>query len=167
MTEDFHFIIGNLENISPQVIQNDLGDNLLQLTADGSPTAFVFHQTYGNIGMAALVNVKGFDGTLKLIHHTKNVDNHEYVSITDGNMKLGRIVDGNESVFDEGSFDLVNEWINLRVSAAGTHFKGYMGNETVTHGHGDKLQDGYVGVMLNGTGEVLVRSIELVTLEDE
>ncbi|MEQ9220267.1 MAG: hypothetical protein RLO17_19600 [Cyclobacteriaceae bacterium] len=167
LTEDFHFIIGGLENISPQVIQNDLGDNHLQLTANGSPTAFVFHQTYGNVGMAAMINIEGFDGTFKLIHHAKNADNHEFVSINGGKMKLGRMVNGNEEVFDEGSFDPVNEWINLRVSAAGTHFKGYMGNETVTHGHGDKMQDGYVGIMLEGIGNVLIKSIEIVPLEDE
>ncbi|MEQ8879767.1 MAG: hypothetical protein RLQ12_09060 [Cyclobacteriaceae bacterium] len=167
LTEDFHFIIGGLENISTQVIQNDLGDNHLQLTAKRSPTAFVFHQTYGNVGMAAMINVEGFDGTLKLIHHAKNADNHEFVSINGGKMKLGRMVNGNEEVFDEGSFDPVNEWINLRVSAAGTHFKGYMGNKTVTHGHGDKMQDGYVGIMLEGIGNVLIKSIEIVPLEDE
>ena len=167
ITQDFHFITGGLENISPQVIQNESGDNLLQLTADGSPTAFVFHQAYGNVGMAAMINVKGFDGTFKLIHHAKNVDNHEFVSINRGNMKLGRIVDGNENVFDEGTFEAEGEWLSLRVSAAGTHYKGYIGNVTVTHGHGDKMQDGYVGILLNGTGKVLIKSIEIASLDDE
>ncbi|MEQ9289574.1 MAG: hypothetical protein RIG77_21785 [Cyclobacteriaceae bacterium] len=167
ITKDFHFIVGGMESISPKVIQNESGDNLLQLTVDGSSTAFVFHQTYGNVGMAAMINVRQFEGTLKLIHHAKNANNHEFVSIKGKNMKLGRMVDGNEKVFDEGSFDTANDWINLRVSAAGTHYKGYIGNETVTHGHGDKMPDGYAGILLEGSGTVLIKSIETVALEDE
>lgn len=167
LTKDFHFIIGSEENINPRVIQSDSGDKILQLTANGSPSAFVFHQAYGNVGMAALVDIKGFKGTLKLIHHAENKENYEFVSISAGNMKLGRIVNGKENVFDEGSFNSGDEWINLRLSAAGTHFKGYIGNETITHGHGDKIKDGYVGIMLDGTGTVSVKSLEIAILEDE
>ena len=167
MTNDFHFIIGSEENIKPRVIQSDSGDKILQLTANGSPSAFVFHQAYGNVGMATSVDVKGFEGTLKLIHHAENADNYEFVSINAGNMKLGRIVNGKENVLDKGNFEAGDEWINLRLSAAGTHFKGYIGNETITHGHGDKMKDGYVGIMLDGTGIVSIKSLGIVKLEDE
>lgn len=164
---DFHFIVGGIENINPEVIESETGDKTLKLSAVGTPAAFVFHQTYGNIGMAAMVDVSGFDGSFKLIHHAKDLDNHEFVSINNGNMKLGRVVNGEEVIFDSGEFGPGDGWLNVRVSAAGTHYKGYMGNKTVTHGHGDKMDNGYVGIMLAGTGDVLVRSIETVPLEDE
>ena len=81
-------------------------------------------------------------------------------------MKLGRVVNGDVKIFDEKSF-ASSEWINLRVSAAGSHFKGYIGSKTITHGHGDKMPDGYVGIMVEGTGVLQIKSIELVPMEDE
>ncbi|MEQ8906186.1 hypothetical protein [Ekhidna sp.] len=163
---DFHFIAGAMENIAPEVTEA-ASDNVLKLTANGTPVAFVFHQSYGNIGMAVSLNASSFQGTYKLIHHASNADNHEFVAVNGNNMKLGRIVQGDEMVFDESEFESDEDWINLRVSAAGTHYKGYIGNKTVTHGHGDKMKNGYVGIMLDGTGKILIKSIETVPLEDE
>lgn len=163
---DFHFISGVMENIAPEVIE-DGSDNILKLTASGTPVAFVFHQSYGNIGMAVSINASSFQGTFKMIHHVNNADNHEFVAVNGNNMKLGRVVQGEEKIFDESEFESGDEWMNLRVSAAGTHYKGYIGNETITHGHGDKMENGYVGIMLDGTGELLIKSIETVPLEDE
>ncbi|MEQ8681158.1 MAG: hypothetical protein RID25_15460 [Cyclobacteriaceae bacterium] len=163
---DFHFIAGAMENIAPEVTEA-ASDNVLKLTANGIPVAFVFHQSYGNIGMAVSLNASSFQGTYKLIHHASNADNHEFVAVNGNNMKLGRIVQGDEMVFDESEFESDEDWINLRVSAAGTHYKGYIGNKTVTHGHGDKMKNGYVGIMLDGIGEILIKSIETVPLEDE
>lgn len=163
---DFHFIAGAMENIAPEVTEV-ASDNVLKLTANGTPVAFVFHQSYGNIGMAVSLNASSFQGTYKLIHHASNADNHEFVAVNGNNMKLGRIVQGDEMVFDESEFESDEDWINLRVSAAGTHYKGYIGNKTIAHGHGDKMKNGYIGIMLDGTGEILIKSIETVPLEDE
>lgn len=167
LQKDFHFISGSMENINPEIIQNEDGDNLLQLTTDGTPAAFVFHTPFGNIGMDVALNTVAFKGTLKLIHHAQNTKNYEFVAITGKNMKLGRIVNGTESVFDEATVQEGGNWISLRVSAAGGHFKGYMDGKTITHGHGDKMKDGFAGVMLEGTGIVLIKSIEIAVLEDE
>jgi len=164
---DFHYIAGGTENISPEVLTVADATSILQLTTDGTPTAFVFHNTYGNIGMAALLNVKDFDGTVQLIHHVQNTSNYEFVSINKSKMKLGRVVEGSETIFEENDFDNVDDWINLRVSAAGTHFKGYIGGKNITHGHGDKMKDGYVGIMIEGIGKVLIKSIEVSPLVDE
>lgn len=164
---DFHFITGSIENINPEITQNKDGENVMKITGDGTPVAFVFHQSYGNIGMAVDLNAVGFSGTLKLIHHAQDANNHEYAGVNGSKMTLGRIVDGSEKVFDESDFDNSKAWINLRVSAAGTHYKGNLGSKNITHGHGDKMKDGYVGILLEGTGTVLIKSIEVVPLEDE
>jgi len=167
ITSDFHFITGSLEDIQPEVIKETDDISILSLTLKGSPASFVFHQTYGNVGLAANLNLKDFNGTVKLIHHTIDVENYEFVSINASNMKLGRVVNGVENIFDEKKYEVISDWTELRVSAAGTHFKGYIGSETITHGHGDKMNDGYVGLMINGTGNILVKSIEIFKMEDE
>jgi len=165
LAKDFHFIVGSTENVTP-IVKEESGEKVLSISSDGTPSAFVFHQSYGNVGMAALLNATGFNGSIKLIHHAQNDANYEFVSIDGTTMKLGRVVNGNVKVFDEKSFT-TSGWINLRVSAAGSHFKGYVGSKTITHGHGDKMQDGYVGIMVNGTGQLLIKSIEVAKLEDE
>ena len=166
MSSDFHYITGATSNIAPKLTKNG-SDNVLELTADGTTTAFVFHKSYGNIGMIASLDASKFKGTVRLIHHAQNTDNYEFVAINGNHMKLGRIVNGKETIFNESDFDSASGWLNLRVSAAGTHFKGYINDKTITHGHGDKMKNGFVGVMLEGTGTLLLKSIELAELEDE
>uniref|UniRef100_UPI0040472D7D hypothetical protein n=1 Tax=Roseivirga sp. TaxID=1964215 RepID=UPI0040472D7D len=166
MSSDFHYITGATSNIAPKLTKNG-SDNVLELTADGTTTAFVFHKSYGNIGMIASLDASKFKGTLRLIHHAQNTDNYEFVAINGNHMKLGRIVNGKETIFNESDFDSASGWLNLRVSAAGTHFKGYINDKTITHGHGDKMKNGFLGVMLEGTGILQIKSIELAELEDE
>lgn len=166
IANDFHFIVGTMDDITPKVIQSESGENLLAISSDGTPSAFVFHQAYGNIGMAAMVNTSAFEGSLKLIHHAQNEQNYEFVSINGTNMTLGRVVNGEEKIFNEGKFTST-DWINLRVSAAGSHFKGYIGSKSITHGHGDKMKDGFVGIMMEGKGSIQIKSIEIAVLEDE
>jgi len=166
ISSDFHFIVGAIENITPEVIQTESGENVMTVSSDGTPSAFVFHQSYGNIGLAAMLNTAAFKGNFKLIHHAQDEQNYEFVAINGADMKLGRVVNGEEKVFNEGSFT-PSDWINLRVSAAGAHYKGYIGSKNITHGHGDKMEDGYVGIMMEGEGTVQIKSIEIAVLEDE
>lgn len=167
LKSDFHFITGSAENIKPEVKEAD-GSQVLALTADGTPTAFVFHNQYGNVGMIATLKKLDFNGTIKVIHHAKDLSNYEFVSINGANMKLGRVVNGTEKVFDESQFEAgAGEWMPLKVTAAGTHYKGYIGDKNITHGHGDEMDNGFVGIMLEGTGKIQIKSIETAVLEDE
>ena len=109
-----------------------------------------------------------FKGELKLIHHFKDAQNYEFVSVNGNQMKLGRVVNGEEDIFDEKSFDTGSSgWVQLRVSAAGRHFKGYIGDENITHGHGDELEPGYVGMMIDGTGSLMVKDLKVTALDEE
>merc|ERR1711974_281253 len=115
-------------------------------------------------GMIATLKKLDFKGTIRLIHHAKDDSNYEFVSIIDNKMKLGRVINGTEKVFDESTFEVDSDWVPLKVTAAGTHFKGYIGDKTITHGHGDKMENGFVGVMLEGNGKVLIKSVEIAVL---
>lgn len=163
---DFHFLAGSLENISPVVKEVD-GSPVLELEADGTPAAFVFHNQYGNVGMIITLKKLDFSGTIRLLHHAKDLANYEFVSVSGNNMKLGRVVNGTEKVFDESDFNASSGWMALKVTAAGTHYKGYIGDKTITHGHGDIMEKGFVGIMLDGSGKVQIKSIELAPFEDE
>ena len=163
---DFHFITGNVDNISPEVIKNE-GNEVLQLTADGTTTAFVFHNQYSNVGVIAILKNIDFKGTIKVIHHAKDFSNYEYASIMGGIMKLGRVAMGKEVTLDKSDFISKTDWIPLKVTAAGSHYKGYIGDRTITHSHANEMENGFVGIMLEGTGKVQIKSIEIVPLEGE
>ena len=167
LNSDFHFIAGNAENLESVTKESANGESILSLTANGDPTAFVFHKQYGNVGIIATIDRQDFNGTLKLLHHAKDAMNYEFVSINGSIMKLGRVVDGTEKVFDEGQFTPTEGWLELKLTAAGTHFKGYANNKMITHGHGNKMDDGFVGLMFEGNGTVDLKSIEVALLEDE
>ncbi|MEQ9287806.1 MAG: hypothetical protein RIG77_12900 [Cyclobacteriaceae bacterium] len=165
---DFHFLSGSLENIKPVVIQDDRGTKILELTADGTPTSFVFHSKYSNVGLSASIKKVDFTGKIELIHHAKSPSNYEFVSIENSTMQLGRVIDGEQIVLDKAEFEQpVQDWTILKASAAGSHYKGYIGDNNVTHGHADEMEDGYVGIMLIGSGKIQISSIELLSLEDE
>ena len=168
ISSDFHFIAGNADQISPEVLSEE-GADLLRLTAkDAKQAAFVFHNSMGNVGIAVTLKRSNFEGNLKIIHHAQDGNTYEFVSINGNDMSLGRYVGGEEDVFDRNKFDTdQNGWMTIRVSAAGTHFKGYLGDKNITHGHGDELESGYVGIMLEGTGSVSIKSIEVTPLEAE
>ena len=168
ISRDFHFIAGDLDQINPEVLKEG-GTDFLQLTTqEANQAAFVFHNTLGNVGIAVTLKRSGFKGNLKIIHHAQDGGTYEFVSINENDMSLGRYIGGVEDLFDRKKFEAdENEWITIRVSAAGTHFKGYLGDRNITHGHGDELEAGYVGIMLEGTGSVGIKTIEVTPLEAE
>lgn len=162
-SKSFHFVMGSAQNLEVTASGNSATFN-----ANGSPTAFVFHNKVGNVGVEASYMLHGFEGEIKLVHHFKDEQNYEFVSVNGDQMKLGRVINGEEDIFDEKSFEAESTgWIYLRVSAAGSHFKGYIGSETITHGHGDELDPGYAGMMINGKGSFMVKDIKATIMESE
>lgn len=161
-SKSFHFVMGSADDLEATT-----SGSSVTLNANGNPTAFVFHNKMRNVGGEVFYMLHGFEGDIKLVHHFDDAENYEFVSVNGDQMKLGRIVNGEEEIFDEKSFELASNWTQLRVSAAGSHFKGYIGNETITHGHGDELDAGYVGLMIDGTGSLMVKDFNATVLEDE
>ncbi len=159
----FHFVMGSAEDLDASA-----SGGSVTLNSNGNPATFVFHNKMGNVGGEVSYMLHGFKGDIKLVHHFKDAQNYDYVSVNGNQMKLGRIVEGENKIFDEKEFNTeTSGWTQLRVSAAGSHFKGYIGGETITHGHGDELEDGYVGLMINGTGSIMLKDLMATVLEEE
>lgn len=162
----FHFVAGSKANLSPEVKEIE-GDQLVELTADGTPTAFVLHASFGNVGLETSLKNLDFQGNIKLVHHWKNLSNYEFVSIEGNTMHLGRVIEGKPIILDKGEFKGTTEWMALKVTATGTHYKGSVDEKSITHGHGEEMEKGYVGLMFKGTGKIQIKSIEATLLESE
>ena len=162
-SKSFHFVIGSADDIDSTVS----GDEVT-LNSNGNPSTFVFHNKMGNVGVEISYMLHGFKGEIKLVHHFKDAENYEFVSVNGNQMNLGRIINGEQNIFDQKSFELeTSDWTQLRVSAAGSHYKGYIGSETITHGHGDELDAGYVGMMIDGEGSFMVKDLKVTRMERE
>lgn len=161
--KSFRFVVGSKEDLKGTVTGNSI---TLQPTS--GPSAFVFHKKFENVGGYVEYMNQDFKGDLKFIYHFNNEQNYEFAWVNGNNMKLGRIIDGEEKIFDESEFESdPNEWTTLKFSAAGTHFKGYIGETNITHGHGDKMEPGFVGLWIDGAGTLMIRGLEVVTLQEE
>ena len=53
----------------------------------------------------------------------------------------------------------------LKAYAVGTHFRGYLGGEQLTHPHADAAPPGRVGLQLDGEGTVRVLALSAAPVE--
>lgn len=136
------------------------GDGLL-LDVDG--TAWIaLPGDHGDVRVEAKIGVAGFEGTVGLFHHGQGPDQASLVEhATDGTTRLVEIR-SRRDVLHEATKDLPEGPFTLGISAAGSHFKGLLDGETVTHGHVEPGPAGRCGLYLDGQGEVRILSVVVI-----
>ncbi len=116
---------------------------------------FVVPDTLGDVQVEAVLDPSDFVGTVLLVHHVQDARTYDFLALSDSTMQLGRVQQGQRTVLDEGTFD-AGGWLTVRVTGDGDHFRGYVDNEMIAHGHADPLPPGRIGVRLDGQGPVLI-----------
>lgn len=132
----------------------DDGSVALALTLQ-APAAFVVPDTLGAVQVTAEVNRSDFQGTVSLLHHAEDARNYDFLAVSGQTVRQGRVSEGEATVLDESAIE-AGGWQTFRVVGDGTHFRGYLGSELVTHPHGEATGPGMVGLRLEGTGTVLL-----------
>lgn len=164
LAEQFRWLTGTVENLNAEVISDSIRGDFLSLKATGQPLLFVAGDSLESIQMDVLLNADDFFGSIMLLHHVQDASNYDFFSLQNKTARLGRVSAGKSEIFNEGATD-ASGWISLRVVGDGTHFRGYINEELVTHGHGDALPPGPVGLHLAGTGTLLLDKITTQTLK--
>ena len=54
----------------------------------------------------------------------------------------------------------------MKLITDGSHFRGYINNKLILHGHGDEPEPGSIGILFSGKGNVSIRMIDAVVLEN-
>ncbi len=134
----------------------------LGLTLDGE-ALLLLPGVFGDVQVEAELVLDDFEGEVGLAHHvlsgsqanlfTASVPGNEFVlSRRDGTAtrRLARSV----GEVSQGP-------IRLLATAAGRHYYGYLGDESVVHGHEAPPPDGGCGLFLNGNGVVRVLSLTI------
>ncbi len=120
---------------------------------------FVVPDTLGDVQAEAVFDASGFDGTLMLVHHVQDTQNYDFLAVSGTTVQLGRVQQGERTTFDEGTFE-ADGWIAVRATADGDHFRGYVNDTMVAHGHAAPLPPGRVGLRLEGQGPILLRRMQ-------
>jgi uncharacterized membrane protein len=133
----------------------------LALTVTGR-TLLALAGSFGDVQVDAELELAGFEGAVGLAHHVQSPDRAGLLRVT---LPAGEVAlvtlrqDAAPKVLDRARRTLPDEPVQLGVYAVGRHLRGMVGGETVLHGHEPALPDGRVGLLLDGRGEVTVRSI--------
>jgi hypothetical protein len=133
----------------------------LALTVAGR-TLLALPGSFGDVQVDAELELAGFEGTVGLAHHVQGPDRAGLLRVT---LPAGEVAlvtlrqDAAPKLLDRARRALPEGAVQLGVYAVGRHLRGMVGGETVLHGHEPALPDGRVGLLLDGRGEVTVRSI--------
>lgn len=163
LLQNFHWVSGSVNELSPATVQSE--DNfLLKLTAANTPNFFVSHDRYQNVQVDIYLSMSDFNGEIELVHHFLDTENYDYVSLnSDGTVIQGRIAGGSDTKFEEAT-DSESGMLFIRVVGNGTHFRGYINQQMVVHGHGDAPSSGAAGIRIQGSGDILIDKFELTQL---
>ena len=137
--------------------------------APGRPTLAVLPDTLGDLEARAALDLSGFTGTAALVYAVQGPADYDFLALdtpADGaaTLRQGRVENGRETTMDRGAAPLDGP-AELKASAVGTHFRGYLGGEQLTHPHGPAAPPGRVGLRLDGEGTVRVLSLGGTAIE--
>lgn len=163
LNEQFQWLSGSAEAANAKAIETENG-HALSFSGDDLNVFIAGQNSYKSEQVDYHVDMSSFEGTVLFVTHVKNVNNYDFVSIaSDGTIQQGRINGVEQTVFEEGTTD-TSAPLFVRVVGDGTHFRGYVNEEMIVHGHGDAPQPGRVGLKLEGSGKVLLRKMSVTPL---
>ena len=159
LSEKFKWIEGSLKEISPMYDQDE---SALMLHPE-KEAVFVYDNKIKSVQVTAKINIDDFNGELELIHHFKDKNNYDFLGLKKGEIYLSRKSNGELEVFEKDKFK-GNGWLEIKVVSDGDHFRGYVNNKMIVHGHSDEPKPGSVGMKFSGTGSVSIKMINVESL---
>ena len=137
--------------------------------APGRPTLAVLPDALGDLEARATLDLSGFTGTASLVHHVRGPGDYDFLALDkppsgEVTLRQGRVEGGAETTMDSGTA-LLDGAAEIKAYAVGTHFRGYLGGEQLTHPHGPAAPPGRVGLRLDGEGAVRVIALSATPVE--
>ncbi|MBO6620395.1 MAG: hypothetical protein JJ892_09890 [Balneola sp.] len=164
LKNNFHWLTGSLEEVNAEAVQTTNGSYALSFSGNNLNGFFVGHESYETTQVDYYLDISALEGMVMLTNNVQDESNFDFVSVaSDGTVKQGRMVNGKEELFEEGTTD-VSKSMFVRVVGNGTHFRGYVDKEMVVHGHGDAPKAGGVGIKIMGDGTVVLEKMSLIKL---
>jgi len=159
LSEKFKRVVGSLEELSPMYDP----DNSVLMFHKIKEVLFVYDNKLKGVQVTAKVNIDDLNGELELVHHFIDKNNYDFLGLRNGEISLSRISNGEIKIFEKEKFQSKG-WIEIKVVSEGTHFRGYVNNKMIVHGHGDEPNQGSVGMKITGTGIISIKAINVEAL---
>lgn len=163
LKRQFTWLLGSPADVKPTLNKDAANGEVLSLTLSNQQVLFTAGKPLTGVQADVRLNLDKFTGTVMLVHHVQDAANFDFISLKNGKMTLGRMENGKVSVEDEDEANY-SGWFTFRVVGDGRHFRGYLNEKLVTHGHGNPLPAGTVGLSLEGNGQVLIDEIVVQSL---
>jgi len=135
----------------------------------GRPTLAVLPEALGDLEARATLDLSSFTGTAALVHHVQDAQTYDFLALDrpasgEVTLRQGRVENGAETTMDSGTAVLDGP-AEIKAYAVGTHFRGYLAGEQLTHPHADAAPPGLVGLRLDGQGTVRVLALSATPVE--
>ncbi len=161
LTNQFTWLENDVSHVAPDIVSDAAKGPVLGLHPNGTPVLFVGGNAVGGIQADVHLNLNAFVGTVMLVHHVQDAQTFDFLSINGSVVKLGRLENGEGTVFEEHPLGDTAGWLELRVYGGDGHFRGYVNGELMTHGHARNLEPGPFGLRIDGTGTVLIERMQV------
>ncbi len=168
LEEQFTWLEQTVSAFETSIVNDPEMGNVLALRSLGSldeSALFVTGEPIESIQADIAINIRDFTGFFMLVHHVQDARNYDFLSLEDTTMKLGRVLNGAETVFDEKPIDLSGDWLDIGVFGGGGHFRGNQNGSAVTHGHAEDLPPGRSGFRIKGSGIVYIKQVSVQALQ--
>ncbi len=149
-----------LDAVRPAIPEQ--GNAGLALAVDGQ-ALLVFQPPYGDVEVDAELELLDFGGRIGLASHVQDVDRAVLFTVdTRGHAALtARTAQGPESLATSQAA-VTDAPFTLTLSATGRHFKGFLDDHLLVHGHADAGDQGQVGLFLDGSGTVMIQRVRVI-----
>ena len=163
LEQRFEWLDGSAGDMRPDVVHDAGSGQVLALRPTGAPAMFVTGSQLGSLQFDIRLNADGFTGAVRLLHHVRNPGEYSFMELDGTTVRLGHLLDGETRIDDTGTAD-ASGWQPVRVVSDGTHFRGYVGSKMVVHGHGKEPEPGRVGLLVDGTGVLVLGEVKVQPL---
>lgn len=149
-------------------IQWNAEDSALVLRSPGPRDRFALHAgVLGDVSLEAEFGIPSQGGSVGLVHHWIDAENFDALVVDASEMRLVRVRSGKERVLDRSARVEADTWHSYRVVGSGGHFRGYLDDALVVHGHASPGAIGRVGFQLPANSAFALRRVVIAPIGKE
>jgi len=160
----YKYNIGTKDNnqiLQPSIIDSINQNNEIWLEINSTESLLIFSIDslfYESLSITVELNVDKFNGDVDIIHHFQDNNNYDFMRIKSNQTLLGRMENGEENILNSKSIEF-KDWVFWKCFADGRHFRGFLSEKMVTHGHIAPLPSGKTFIQFNGVGKIGIKNL--------
>ncbi|OGU77473.1 MAG: hypothetical protein A2V93_00250 [Ignavibacteria bacterium RBG_16_34_14] len=164
LSDKFTWIEGSPDNLGMMYDEDESVLMFHQTKEVPTLSGFVYDNKIKSVQVTAKINIDDFNGELELVHHFIDKNNYDFLGLINEKISLSRKTNGEVKIFEEDKFQNKG-FIEIKVESDGTHFRGYVNNKMIVHGHDSEPKPGSVGMKFSGSGSISIKMINVESLK--